>query len=827
MNPREPIGIRPRVHGKFLIAGDEKLCVRGVTYGTFEATGNEAQFPDAEIVRDDFRQMAAYGINSVRTYTVPPIWLLDLALQHGLRIMVGLPWEEHTAFLDDRRACEDIERRVRLGVRACDGHPAILCFAVGNEIPASIVRWHGRQRVQLFLRRIFEAAKEEDGEALLTYVNYPSTEYLDLPFLDFASFNVYVECPDKLTAYVARLHNLIGDRPLVLTELGLDSRRNGLEAQAESLRWQIKTSFAQGSAGIFVFSWTDEWHRGGHNIEDWDFGLTTRDRQLKPALLATAESFSEAPLQAQLDWPRISVVVCTYNGSRTLADCLEGVSRLNYPDFEVIVVDDGSTDETPAIAGRYRVRLISTENRGLAGARNTGMEAATGEIIAYIDDDAWPDPDWLTYLAWTFMSTNHVGAGGPNLAPPDDGLVAECVANSPGGPLHVLLSDTEAEHIPGCNMAYRKRALEEVGGFDPIFRAAGDDVDVCWRLRGRGGTIGFHPTAMVWHHRRNSLKAYWRQQVGYGKAEALLERKWPERYNGPGHLSWAGRLYGRGATRALGFGPRRVYHGPWGSAPFQSLYQPGPGFLASLPQMPEWYLATATLAALSGLGIAWPELLLLATPLLVLSFTLPIWQAGLSVSRIHFNTPRSSKSLGALRLVTLSLHMTQPLARLWGRLRHGLTPVRSRGGRSLALPRQRTTRLWTGRWQSPTGMLTGVMGRVRRDGVAILAGGAFDRWDLEVRGGLFGGARLLMTVEEHGGGIQQFIFRSWPRLSTAGFAITVMFATLAAGAALSDALVAFAALTFILAMIVTKAAVECAAATSTFATTLTAMDEEG
>src|SRR5439155_10691382 len=95
---------------------------------------------------------------------------------------------------------------------------------------------------------------------------------------------------------------------------------------------------------------------------------------------------------------RVSVVVCTFNGERTLRPCLEGLMALRYPDFEVIVVNDGSTDSTLAIASEYDVWVISTENGGLATARNLGMRAATGEIVAYLDDDAQPDRDWLRYL---------------------------------------------------------------------------------------------------------------------------------------------------------------------------------------------------------------------------------------------------------------------------------------------------------------------------------------------------------------------------------------------------------------------------------------------
>src|SRR5204863_5480332 len=145
-------------------------------------------------------------------------------------------------------------------------------------------------------------------------------------------------------------------------------------------------------------------------------------------------------------------------------------------------------------------------------------------------------------------------------------------AHAPGGPIHVLTSDTDAEHLPGCNLAVRRVQLEEIGGFDPEFTTAGDDVDICWRLDGRGWKLGFNPAAAVFHHRRNSIRAYWRQQRGYGRAEALLERKWPEKYNVTGHVSWGGRLY-TGIRSDTPIRRWRVYHGIWGTAPFQSLYE--------------------------------------------------------------------------------------------------------------------------------------------------------------------------------------------------------------------------------------------------------------
>src|SRR5205823_4327868 len=354
----------------------------------------------------------------------------------------------------------DIAEIVRAKVRTCAGHRALLCYSLGNEIPAPIARWLGRRKIERYLERLYRVVKEEDPGALVTYVNYPTTEYLQLPFLDLVCFNVYLESKDRFDSYLARLQNIAGNRPLMMSELGLDSLRNGEDAQARSLDFQVRAAFAAGCAGAFVFSWTDEWHRHGGDVEDWAFGLTRADRSPKPAL-----------------------------------------------------------------------------------------QAVSGQLHPNIAPAASPPPHWPNYPASTFPNTPRAPVGGPNLPPSEDGSIAECVAHAPGGPVHVLLTDSEAEHIPGCNMAFRKDRLEAIGGFDPRFRTAGDDVDVCWRLQARNWTLGFSAAAQVWHHPRRSVRAYWRQQRGYGRAEAMLERKWPEKYNGPGHVTWSGRVYGQGLVR--------------------------------------------------------------------------------------------------------------------------------------------------------------------------------------------------------------------------------------------------------------------------------------
>jgi GT2 family glycosyltransferase/sugar lactone lactonase YvrE len=624
--------------------------------------------------------MAAAGINTVRVYTAPPEWLLDRAAGHALRVMIGLPWAQHIAFLDDRVTTRQVRADAVKAVRRLSAHPAALLFALGNEIPPGVVRWHGRRRVERFLRELYDDVKASAPASLLTYVNFPPTEYLDLDVFDVCAFNVYLHQERDLRAYLARLQHLAGARPLLLAEAGADSVRQGADGQARLTASQIRAAFAEGACGAVAFAWTDEWWRGGETVTDWAFGLVDRTRTPKPSLASVQEAFAEVPFAAheRKTWPRVSVVVCAYNAAATIDECLTSLEALDYPDVEVIVVNDGSRDDTATIARRHpRVRVISVPNGGLSAARNIGLAEATSEIVAYTDADVRVDPAWLTYLVQPMLTSDVAGSGGPNVVPPDDPFVAQCVARAPGGPTHVLLDDRIAEHVPGCNMAFRREALLAIGGFNPVYVRAGDDVDICWRLQAKGQRIGFAPAALVWHRHRASVRGYWRQQVGYGEGETWLDAHHPEKFLG-GQMLWRGHIYSPlPFVRSLS--GQRMNTGVWGTAAFPSIYRTEVGGLQFLPHSAVWMLAASAACVLGALALLSPykidATLLGAAGLLAWAVSLGRVARFAAVSNLAGLSGTGTR-YGRLRYraLILWLHLLQPVARAYGRLRGMWTP---------------------------------------------------------------------------------------------------------------------------------------------------------
>ncbi|MCB1065043.1 MAG: glycosyltransferase, partial [Verrucomicrobiae bacterium] len=518
------------------------------------------------------------------------------------------PWTHHVDFIADHELFRKEKERFRQTVAALKGHPAIAAWFVANEIAAPLVRWMGPKKVNAALEAFIVAGREADPEALFSYANYPSTEYLCPRGQDFIAFNVYLEDRVAYAHYLRRLQHQAGDLPLFIAEFGLDSQGNDEESQAETLVWQVQETARAGATGTTVFAWSDRWFRGGKVITGWDFGLTRRDGSPKPALSRVAEIWHDwtRPTDAlePFPCPKMSIVVCTYRGARLLRPCLESFRQLRYPDYEMIVVNDGGDAEVETLTSEFpEVRHLALQpHGGLSAARNLGAHESTGEIIVYTDDDCEADPDWLTWLAYLFSENDLAAAGGPNIPPTPTTPVRAMVAAAPGGPAHVLLNDLAAEHVPGCNLAVRRDAFEAIGGFDEQFWTAGDDVDFCWRLLDAGHRIGFHPAAMVWHHRRFTIKAYLKQQLGYGRAEAMLMPLYPERFGLRGGARWMGRVYLESPAARLATSSARIYHGLRGYAPFQALYGDGSAHSPAALTLDWTWMTLGFLLSLLGIG---------------------------------------------------------------------------------------------------------------------------------------------------------------------------------------------------------------------------------
>ncbi|HEY0456358.1 MAG TPA: glycosyltransferase, partial [Verrucomicrobiae bacterium] len=725
-------------------------------YGPFAPNAMNEPFPAPDQARRDFHQLRELGANVLRLYNTPPRWFLDLATEFEVRLFIDILWNKERCFLDSEAAKDAARKAIRSVVQENVSHAAVFAYSLVNEVPADIVRWSGARAVADFIDELAGVAKSVDPDCLCTFGNFPPTEFLRPRNVDFISFNIYLHNKSAYENYLMRLQMIADEKPLLISEFGIDSYREGESAKCEMLAWQIEATFRSGLAGTVVFNFTDDWYASGSPVEDWSMGLTTKDRDPKPSFEVVQKLFHAAPYFPPLRCPKVSVVVACYNGARTLKSCLDSLQLLNYPDYEVILVDDGSTDATPQITSLYtNVRYFRQANRGLSVARNVGIQAAVGEIIAFTDADCRADEDWLFYIVGDLAASPFLGMGGHNLLPPEDSPAAAAVLVSPGGPAHVMLTDRIAEHIPGCNMVFYKWALEEIGGFDPVFTKAGDDVDLCWRLQQRGHRIGFNSAGFVWHYRRSNVHAYLKQQHGYGEAEALLVRKHPEYFSFFGGSIWRGRIYSASNPGLLLKRPI-VYHGLFGTAFFQTLYSAEPAFPLMFCTSLEYHvLLTLPLAVLSvPFRFLWPVALL--------SFLLSLGVcAG---AALQAELPKSRMRWWSRPLVAL-LFFLQPIVRGWaryqGRLHLRPTPeAAARQLESLNLHGKgeslEYTYYWAKRSLDRITFLNTILAQLEAQGWPIKSDTGWCEYDIEIYGSRWCRLQLTTAAEQWAGPNKMF-----------------------------------------------------------------------
>ena len=226
--------------------------------------------------------------------------------------------------------------------------------------------------------------------------------------------------------------------------------------------------------------------------------------------------------------PDVSVVVPTYQRRASLERTLARLLAQDHPSFEVVVVDNGTTDGTADdlatwAAGDDRVRVHRIEvNRGPGPARNAGWRAARAPLVAFTDDDTEPDDGWLQALTAPFAAGADVVMG--RTTPTEE-------AWADAGPYsHWVRVEQPMPWFPTCNIAYRRELLDRVGGFDESFTAAfgssfGDDTDLAWRVMELGADARFAPAALVHHEVTPSdLPAYVRAARRRGGVPTVVAR---------------------------------------------------------------------------------------------------------------------------------------------------------------------------------------------------------------------------------------------------------------------------------------------------------------
>jgi glycosyltransferase involved in cell wall biosynthesis len=685
---------------------------------------------------------------------------LDLAAASGLHTLLEIACDADR--LLDRGGLRSLRTEIAETARHFGNRPGLIGFLLSPTISSDWLRMAGLDRVRNAIAKLVRHLKRHSNGALVAVRHQPSTRALATLEEDLLYSTVPALSGQELSNYIVGLHNMAESRPVVVE----------LQAGCGDQDERVGCAFAAGAAGVVAPAFKAAPRTDALALIAFDPG------EVLPflALNGTCPPALRQP-------PMVSVVICAYNAERTTEACLKSLRELDYPNYEVVVVDDGSRDATATIAARFpEFRLIRQPNKGLSVARNVGMQAARGEIIAYTDSDCVVDPHWLTFMVGAMAANGFDACGGPNYAPHEEGRTEACVSASPGAPCHVLTAPDRAEHLAGCNMVFRKTVLQQIGGFDPQFTAAGDDVDICWRALDAGFVLGFCPAAFVWHFRRNTVKAYYNQQRGYGKAEAMLYAKYPERFNALGQVMWQGSIPGLARTI-----PGRSYLVSWfktSSGFFQTIYEPPMGLLKFLPQTLEWnalWSAVLVMSLMSRFSPI-PALLMIALgPIWALYYA---WKAPLE---------KCHDSLGA-RLVVAFLAYTGPMFRAITRYRNRLAGAWSGPGGVESIPRQRPAiavreralklTYWSESGVPRDSLVDRLVRLLTRAGMPVRVDSGWNDYDLEIQPDSWTRVRIKTADEEHGGGKLKTLVQAKVRLSPLSRIVLAVSAAAAAAAML-------------------------------------------
>lgn len=229
----------------------------------------------------------------------------------------------------------------------------------------------------------------------------------------------------------------------------------------------------------------------------------------------------------------VSIVIPAFNAGRSIPKAIQGCLDQDYPkeNLEIIVVDDGSTDDTRKIVQAYPVIYIAQRNQGPAKARNTGWIQAKGDIICFIDSDCIPERNLISKLTENYTSDEIGAVGGSYGIANIQSLLADCIHREIVYRHSRMLQNVQA--LGSYNLSVRKSVLEEIGGFNEEYKmASGEDNDLSYRILKKHYLLIFDKDAIVFHYHPDKLVKYLKSQFWHGYWRVKLYREHPDMVKG-------------------------------------------------------------------------------------------------------------------------------------------------------------------------------------------------------------------------------------------------------------------------------------------------------
>ena len=562
--------------GKQFALRGQRFHFRGVTYGTFAPRRGRRALPRARAGRSSTSPRCARPASpscapTRRRRTTSSSWPPTGTCTCSPALFFP-DWRYSSAPPGggDRPSCEAPGRSCATPAAAWPRREHVLGLCLGNEVPADVIRWLGTATIARTIDELAGVVRDEDPGQLVTYANYPTAEYLPLdePRLPHVQRVPRAPArPSAATSPVSSTWPATGRSCSARSAATSGAHRAARQRQAD--RRSTGSSRPRSSGAWPARACSRGPTSGGSAAPGSTAGTSASPgptgRRARRSPRRRAGTSAPSPTSTT-DWPSMSVVVCAYNAAGDArrvprATPARSTTRTSRSSSSTT----GRPTTRPRSPARHAdARLVTMPHGGLSTARNAGLRGRAGRDRGLPRQRRLSDrPSGRTTSPWRSTAPTSAAPAVRTCRRPTTRSAPSQVARAPGGPVHVLLTDDRAEHVPGCNMAFWRDVLIEVGGFDPVYDAAGDDVDLCWRMLEQGWDIGVpsrRPRVAPPPLRPAGLPA----PAARLRAERGAGRGAPPR---PVHGRGVGPLAGphlrlvRAVVRAPAHLPRRVRHG--------------------------------------------------------------------------------------------------------------------------------------------------------------------------------------------------------------------------------------------------------------------------